>query len=505
MKDFLLQGLPVVTSDEMVRLEKLAYAEGADEEKFMENAGSGVAEVAEHFSLAYKLKREIYLLVGKGNKGGDAFTAGVKLLKRGFSVIAYHLFPLSECSPLCQKKGKRFKNGGGLIVHVKTKKELQFHQNTLIIDGLLGTGFHGKAEGLFAMTIEVANRSGLPILSIDIPSGVNGNTGEVGSTAIHATETISLGLPKIGFFIKDGWDYAGKLVHVDFGLDPSIIAHAKVEAYLIDHARLAEALPPIKRTRHKYQTGYLLAIAGSPGMSGAALMASWAAFRAGAGIVRLFYPSGMELGDAPLELLKDGWDLKNDAKILLESKRAKAFIVGPGMGRSKETKAALEKLLREIPLPCVMDADALFFLAENPQLQLPVHTIITPHKEEMQRILGKIPLTHEACQHYVDKKKVTLVLKGAPTFVFHPHTKPLIIPFGDPGMATAGTGDVLTGIIGGLLAQGLEMRMAACVGVALHGLAGELCAAKKSSSGMMATDLIKVLPEVFRTLLKKEK
>lgn len=503
MKDFLLQGLPVITADEMVRIEKLAYEAGASDEKFMEKAGSGVAEIAEDFALSHKLKREVYLLVGKGNKGGDAFTAGAKLLENGFSVIAYHLFPLSECSPLCQKQAKRFKKDGGLIVQIKSEKELHFHSNTLIIDGLLGTGFHGIVEGVIAEVIEAANHSGVPILSIDIPSGVNGSTGEVQTMAIHATKTISLGLPKTGFFIKDGWDYVGKLVHVDFGLDPALAAQAKIEGYLIDQDRLREALPAIKRTRHKYQAGYVLAIAGSPGMSGAALMAAWSAYRAGAGIVRLFYPTGMETYGAPLELLKESWDLKNDEKILLESKRAKAFLIGPGMGRSKEVGAALAKLLQEISLPCVMDADALFFLAENPHLQLPSQTIITPHREEMQRILGKVALSHEACQDYVNKKKVTLVLKGSPTVVFYPQAKPLIIPLGDPGMATAGTGDVLTGIIGALLAQGLEPHMAACVGPALHGLAGEQCAAKKTSYGMMATDLIDELPSVFRSLFNR--
>lgn len=499
---FLLQGLPVVTSEEMVRIEKLAYAEGEREDAFMENAGKGIAEAAADFAQEQKCKHELYLLIGKGNKGGDAFTAGAYLLEKGFSVIAYHLFPMSECSPLCQNRAKQFKNAGGLMIRVESEKDFQFQEGAFILDGLLGTGFHGKAEGLFAAAIEAANRSKLPILAIDIPSGVNGNTGEVESVAIHAARTFYLGLPKWGFFLKEGWNYVGKLVRVEFGLSSKFVEQCNPQAYLINEQQLSAALPPIKRTRHKYEAGYVICAAGSHGMSGAAIMAAWAALRTGAGIVRLFYPQGMELSGAPLELLKEEWDLKNDEKILLEAKRAKAFVIGPGMGRSKQTEAAIKKLLKEIQLPCVMDADALYFLAENPEMQLPAKTILTPHKEEMKRILGGSEPSIENCQKYVDKKKVTLVLKGAPTYVLYPKTKPLIVPLGDPGMATAGSGDVLTGMLGALLAQGLDTRTAASLGVALHGLAGEFAADKKNSRGMMATDLIKALPGVFKSLKK---
>ncbi|HSX12702.1 MAG TPA: NAD(P)H-hydrate dehydratase [Rhabdochlamydiaceae bacterium] len=500
--NFILQGKPVVTAEEMVRIEKLAYAAGADETEFMKNAGHAVAKAVEAYSLSHKIKHEIYLLLGKGNKAGDAFTAGAELLKDGYAVIAYHLYPLNDCSPLCQKQGKKFKQEGGIIQQIKSEKELLFNSGGIIIDGLLGTGFHGKAEGLEAAVIDAANRSAIPILAIDIPSGLNGSTGEVGSVAIRATQTLSLGLPKLGFFIRDGWNYVGKLASLDFGLASSFIEQAQADYYLINDERLSKALPIMKRTRHKYEAGYVIAVAGSSGMSGAALMACFAALRSGAGIVRLFYPSGMELSGAPLELLKEAWDLKNDQKILTESKRAKALMIGPGMGRSPETKTAIERLLKEIPLPCVMDADALYFLAENPALSLPAHTVLTPHKQEMQRLLGHIELSHATCQHYVEKKKVTLVLKGAPTFVFHPQVKPLIIPHGDPGMATAGTGDVLTGMIGAFLAQGLDTRTAACLSVALHGLAGEQIASRKGSQGMIATDLIQALPSVFQSLKK---
>jgi NAD(P)H-hydrate epimerase len=489
---FVLQGKPVVTVEEMARLEKLAYDAGIKEIAFMEQAGRGVAQAVIHYVQVYKLKKVVVLLLGKGNKAGDGFTAALELLKEGFQVAAYALYPQEEWSPLCQEQGKKFGAAA-------SAKELHFQGASVIIDALLGTGFHGKAEGEMAACIEAANRSGLPIFSIDLPSGLNGSTGEAQSVAIRATQTVAVGLPKVGLFIQDGWNMAGKVALVDFGLS----AKARASYYLLDDGQIPKALPAIKRTRHKYEAGYLLAVAGSPGMSGAALLACFAALRTGAGIVRLFHPEGMELDGAPLELLKEEWDLENNAQIVQESKRAKALLIGPGMGRSKKSHQAVVHLLQTLSLPCVVDADALFVLAEDPAMRLPPHTVLTPHKQEMARLLGSLPLTHEACQRYAEEKEVTLVLKGAPTFIFHPQEKPLIIPQGDPGMATAGMGDVLTGMIGSFLAQGCDARTAACLGAACHGLAGELVAAHKGSQGMIATDLIQELPCLFQFLRKR--
>lgn len=486
-----MDGLIVVTADEMKRLEKLAIDAGSDEQSFMENAGAGIAKAIEEF-----YPSEVTLLIGKGNKGGDAFTAGALLLKKGFPVKAYHLFPLEECSPLCQKMGKSFIDAGGKILPYT--KDVVFEKE-LIIDGLLGTGFHGGVEGIFADAINAANRSGLPIFAIDVPSGLNGSTGEVVTVAIQAHTTISLGLPKFGFFVGKGWNHIGNLVFVDFGLPQTFHKDAHAMAHLISEEKASKSLPKINRDRHKYQTGYALCVAGSPGMPGAALMACQAALKAGAGIVRLFYPKGMqdELVAAPYELIREGWDLVDDGRIAEESKRAKALMIGPGMGRSEVAEKAIGKLLSTTHLPCVIDADALFFLSK--MKKLPEKTIITPHHQEMERILGSSP-TFEKCQAFVDEKRVTLLLKGGPTVIFHPKTIPLIIHHGDPGMAKAGAGDVLTGIIGAFVAQGLEMRDSAALGALLHAIAGEIASETETPYCVVATDLITFLPEAIQAL-----
>jgi NAD(P)H-hydrate epimerase len=494
----------VVTATEMARIEKLAYAAGASDLGFMENAGKGIAEKTEQFVSEHALEKRVTLLVGKGNNGGDAFAAGKHLVSRGFSVTALLTYPLDHCSPLCQKQCEEFKRAGGTI---QSNKTLQ----GVILDGLTGTGFHGKAEGELLDAIELANSSKLPILAIDIPSGLNGDTGEVGSKAIHATVTLALGLPKIGFFIEKGWGHLGELELVDFGMDEKFIQEAKADASLINDEQAAELLPPIRRSRHKYEAGYIVAVAGSQGFSGAAFLSTLAALRSGAGIVRLFHAYGMEaeLAGAPLEIVKEELSpchCDGVFRIVQEGKRAKCFMIGPGMGRGKCSNKLLKALLPRIEIPSVFDADALFHLAENPSWEIPANSILTPHKKEMERLLGltnpeETRALHILCREYADKKQTTIVLKGGPTFIFHPKQAPLISLHGDPGMATAGTGDVLTGILAALLAQGLSPLNAAILATTLHGLSGELAAHDKTPYSLIAHDLIDSLPDAFKLLL----
>jgi NAD(P)H-hydrate epimerase len=358
------------------------------------------------------------------------------------------------------------------------------------------------------VAIEAANRSGLPILAVDIPSGLNGTTGEVETVAIKATETIFLGLPKSGFFLKEGWDHVGALRYASFGLGEKYIAQARAAAFLLNEEALPRCLPPLKRTRHKYQAGYVLAVAGSPRMPGAALLASYAALRSGAGMVRLLHPRGMEaeLSGAPFELIRQGWNGREMRTVTCEALKAKAMLVGPGIGRTRQAKRILQRLLEKITLPMVIDADALFFLAQHPGWKLPKGSVLTPHRGEMDLLLGRDlnqenQTYQELCQAYVEEKKVTLVLKGAPTFIYHPGADPLIITRGDPGMATAGSGDVLTGMIAAMMAQGLDARSAAALAVYLHGISGEIASDLLTSYCMIASDLIDSLPEAFALLI----
>ncbi|MCB1109154.1 MAG: NAD(P)H-hydrate dehydratase, partial [Chlamydiia bacterium] len=426
-----------------------------------------------------------------GNNGGDAFVAGRYLLKRQYEVAAITLFEKADVSSLSSEHWEAFLKAGGTPTgHVPDQG--------VLLDGLLGTGFTGAVKEPIASLIEKANRSKLPILAIDIPSGLNGNDGTVSGPVIQADLTLYLGLPKAGFFLGSGMDYIGKLLRCDFGLDAKWVKEAKGIGCLVNESVLPALLPPIKPSRHKYEAGYILAVAGSPGMMGAAHMACMAAYRTGAGIIRLF----QEESAGPEEIVHSKWD---EELFVTEQKRAKALIIGPGMGRAKNVQEQMVFLLKHLERPAVIDADGLFFLAHEKAFVFKTPVILTPHRREMMGLLGHSysdPLALiDACQQYAETKQATVVLKGAPTFVFHPGKPALIMPRGGPGLAKAGTGDVLTGIIAAYLAQGLAPREAAILGSWMHALAGEQVVSSKTDYGLIATDLIEVIPEVLAGLI----
>jgi len=432
----------------------------------------------------------ILLLVGKGNKGADAFAAGASLLERGFLVTAARILEEKEFSPLCQQYAHKFREAGGSVVPFS--QEL-FADAILVVDGLLGTGFKGAPSDLFAQAIICANHSALPIVAIDIPSGLNGTTGEVATVAIKASVTCYVACAKLGFFIGSGWNHVGELVEIPLSIDLSSI---KEEALLAGSCSIH--LPPPVRNRHKYERGYLLALAGSCGMSGAAHLTTLSALRSGSGIVRLFHEPELAPFFPFPELLTEGWNLE---RILEEAKRATALLIGPGMGRSQTACALLKALLPRCSLPMVIDGDALFFLGEHPEWKIPQGSILTPHHGEAKRLFQASNATDQKllqmAQVYVDHKEQILLLKGAPSFLFAKGIKPLVLMRGDPGMATAGSGDILTGVIGSLLSQGVTSYDAALFGATLHGIAGEDAARRISSYNVIASDLIDSLPYAF--------
>lgn len=496
--------MKVVSAKAMAELEAKAYQQGFAEIDFMENAGKGIARLTQEFIQNHQLDNQIWLLCGKGNNGGDAFVAGCHLLDQGCRVTAIQLEGLDQCSPLCRQNGRRFLDKNGKIIR---QFDSLGHQG-MILDGLFGTGFKGKVRPPYDSLIQAANQSGLPILAIDIPSGLDGTTGKVEGSVIQAAQTIFLGLPKTGFFLENGWNATGSLQGVDFGLPSTIIEEVGADFELMTSNQISSLLPPIQRNRHKYQAGYVMGLAGSPTMPGAALLSSLAAFRGGSGMVRLLYPQGMEneLSSSPYELIKIPYAHDEIDQISQLMEKAASAFIGPGLGRSHPIMHLLEVLLPQLKIPCVIDADALTLFANQPY-PLPPHAIFTPHMGEMQTLLkSSVHLILNAdllgtCQRYSEEHHVTLILKGAPTFIFHPQTPIFVNPTGDPGMATAGSGDVLTGLIASLLSQGLNCHQAALLGVYLHGLAGE-CAARhqQTSRGIMATDLVNSFAEAYKIL-----
>lgn len=495
--------MKVVTPHQMAFLETQAYRDGLSEADFMEEAGSGVALVVHDYAEKYDLDRHVILLCGKGNNAGDAYVAGAHLMLLDYEVTAYALFPIDDSSPLCRQNYYRFINEGGTVKEITDASEIVFPSPGIIVDGIFGTGFRGEIDPKIAEVIKRANNSQLPIIAVDIPSGLNGETGIVEDEAIVATTTAFLGLPKTGFFLRNGWNYVGKLASVDFGLPQEYIDRCEVDMMMMTSALMQPVMPKLVRNRNKYQAGHVIGLAGSPNYPGAAILSSFAAYRAGAGIVHLLHPDGMQnqLLSSPYELIKVPYNTQDINVILSLMNKANATFIGPGLGLDKEVKTLVKKVLAGLKGPVVIDADALTIIGEE-KLSIPSQAVLTPHIGELKRLLQipEIIMTLDflwRCRDYAAVNDTVLVIKGGPSFVLKANEPILVNPYGDPGMATAGSGDVLTGVIAALLAQGMAPHLAAALGVYLHGVAGEFAAAEQTSYCMMASDIINCLPDAF--------
>jgi NAD(P)H-hydrate epimerase len=517
--------MKIVTAAEMKRIEERAYADkGADlAASFMEEAGRQIARRVQRYledAGGRPQRRRIYLLCGKGNNAGDALVAGRYLLSAGYGVHALCLHAATEVSPLCGKNLELFRTAGGEISLVAGGTISSFTHPGLILDGILGSGFNGTAPlpPAYSRLIAQANASGLPIIAIDLPSGLK----EAAETSpllpyrpdevIFAALTLSLGLPKNRFFYHQAWDAVGRLEVLDFGLEKKYLAEAVSDLELIDASLVAPLLPKLRPTRHKYEAGMLAVCAGtSAGMAGSGIMACTAALRSGCGLVQWFHPAtrANEREGKPLEVIvraTKGLSFSAEHKALLQ--RSQACLVGPGIGLTAASRKLLAQVLASSKAAMVLDADALTLYGEKP-FSLPKDTILTPHRGELQRLLRRnekpdlSPSFLQSLQQWVDTRGVTLILKGMPTYILHPGTKIHCSAQGNPGMATAGSGDVLAGIVAALRAQGLGPHEAALLGVYLHGRAGDLAAERGSPYSLIATDIIAELGRVFLALLKR--
>lgn len=499
--------IKVVTPDEMSRIEKIAIGSGCQEADFMENAGKGIAAAIFNSIKTHPNPPHCFVFIGKGNNGGDAFTAAFYLQAAGIIVHVIALYQIKECSVLCQNHWKRYADSGGVIRSLVDLHDDELSGGTIIVDGMVGTGFNGKPHGMLLEGIQKINRSSALVFAVDIPSGLCGSSGCIQAEAVKADYTLFLELPKLGFFMGKGWEVVGKCIQIGFGMPHQFIIQAQASALLVSEEAMVCLLPPIKKTRHKYEAGYVLAFAGSQSMLGAAMLSCMAALHAGSGIVRLYSDIGAEACFGAFEVIKQSFNLES---IRHELNRASSFLIGPGIGRCRQAEERVGTLLKEMSRPCVIDADALFFLAEHPEWILPSDAVLTPHQGEMRKLLGiEEPADYDTkwwaeCISYAKKRGTVLVVKGAPTVVFSSSEIPVIIPFGDPGMATAGSGDVLTGIIAALLSQKVPSLESAVLGVYLHAKAGEAAAKDQTSYSMVASDIIEHLPDAFKTLLERD-
>ena len=480
----------------------------------MENAGLRVVEEIER-TWGPVSGKTVTVAAGKGNNGGDGLVVARHLHERSARVEVFLLAPPEQLTGETRANLERHQKISGQV-RVVTEERLgdlnrALSQSDLIVDAIFGTGLSSPVEGLAARVIAAINGTGKPVVAVDLPSGIHTDTGQVMGCAVKATVTVTFALPKRGLLLHPGSDYTGRLQIAEIGIPSALIRQLSSAVQWMTAAEVSEGLIRRPLSAHKGTFGHVLVIAGSVGKGGAAAMTSLSALRVGAGLVTLALPSGLEgtLRERPLEIMTLPLPQTADQSLgpgaiepLLKFAQDKSVAaIGPGLSTHPETALVVHGLITKLAIPMVIDADGLNVLVGHLDLlkktRAPI--VMTPHPGEMARLIGTS--THAVqtdrlgvAADFVKRHPVTLVLKGARTIIADRSGVLTINSTGNPGMATAGTGDVLTGMIAGLIAQGYPPDQAARLGVYLHGLAGDLAAAEVGEIGFIAGDLIQRIP-----------
>ncbi len=509
--------MKIVTAKQMKRIDRRAIREfGIPGVALMENAASGVMNEMERFFDGLAGTR-VAVLCGKGNNGGDGLALARRLRSRGVPVRVALLSPAAAVSGEAKVNLSALQRTDVELIPNASARSLDelISWSDIVVDALLGVGLSSPLKGSYAAAVEKMNSSGRPIVSIDIPTGIDADTGGVLGNAVRADLTVTMALLKRGLVLSAGAAHAGVVRVVDIGIPAEAVEKENVTLTLLDRASAWGLLHPRDRDSHKGDFGHLMVIAGSLGKAGAAVMAAKGALRTGAGLVTVATPNSVvpivqqalfEAMCIPAAESIDGTlGVGAETELLRAGAKMTACAIGPGLSTHPETVTAVRNLVPRLPVPLVIDADGLNALAGSLDIlkKAAGPVIMTPHPGEMARLLG-IPASQVqqdrigAASGFARRYNVTLVLKGAGTVVASPRGPVFINSSGNPGMATGGTGDVLTGMIGSLLAQGYPAEQAACLGVYLHGVAGDLAAEEKGEQGMIAGDLIERIPDAIK-------
>ncbi len=515
----------ITTSHEMRELDRRASEEyGIPSLVLMENAGLRLFEEAKRLLDDKSRGKRVLVFAGKGNNGGDGFVAARHLMNSGAEVKVFLLARPEDIKGDARINLNILQKSGGRIYSLTEEKDLQRADISLlyadlVIDAIFGTGFQGKATGISSLTIQMINASGKKVIAADLPSGLEANTGKVHGPCVKATSTVTFGLPKIGLFLEPGAGYTGKVFVGDISFPKQLTEESNLKRSLITRKWCEERLPRRLRDTHKGNYGKVVIIGGSQGMTGAAVLAARGALRAGAGLVYLGLPASLQalaemkatevitfgLPETPeATLSKDAYE-----RIVELVPGSSVIAVGPGMGRHSDSIPLLRKVISNTRVPVVVDADGLNALAEDMDMldSIRVPLILTPHPGEMARLTkmessdvqkNRLKVVEEASRHW----GAVVVLKGARTLVASPAGQTFINVTGNPGMATGGTGDVLTGVIAAFIGQGLVPLEAAALAAYIHGAAGDYVSLEKGERGLTAEDLVEHLPFVLRALEK---
>ena len=507
---------PLLRPEEMARADRATIEAGTPVDVLMDRAGRAVARAAIRMAGGRNGRRAL-VVCGKGNNGGDGFVAARRLAREGLGVTCLVTFDATEANGAPAHHLRLLREAG--VVPRPFSPTVIEESFDVVVDAIFGTGFSGTPKGAAAEAIKALD--GLPnVVAVDIPSGVDGLTGSVEGGAIHAAITIALAAQKLGTVLLPGASFAGAVEVADIGIDVRDWKHGDADATggragpyveMVEERDVAASLTPRPLGAHKRSSGSVAVLAGSSDMRGAALLTSLGALRMGAGYATLGSTADVQAAAASArpELLcrtvtdsdvlgKDAFDRFADV-----IERADVLAVGPGMGTGDEQSALVERILAEVPFPVVLDADAINVLVGNGAAlaERLGASVITPHPTELARLLGssteevtadRVGAAAEAGRRFPNS---AVVLKGFRTIVaFGRGAAALVIPTGGPELATAGTGDVLTGALATILAGGLPRGAAGAVAAYVHGLAGSIAAEDKGTHGVLAVDVAEALP-----------
>jgi NAD(P)H-hydrate epimerase len=486
-----LPGLEALyTADEM-RAAEAAYAGRTIE--LMERAGRRVAEEALG---RFPDARRVAVWCGTGANGGDGFVVARELARARKDVVVRLLGAESKVTGDAAVNLARAKRDGVAFVDEPGPADL-------VVDALFGTGFTGAPRPEAARAIEEMNAAEVPIVSVDLPSGVDASTGAVAGPAVQAAVTVTFHAPKVGHAVAPGRFHAGRLAVADIGLADAPTRARRATAAILD------AVPRRGERDNKYSAGFVLVVGGSEGLTGAPSLASQAALRAGAGIVTACVPASLNvvLEQRLLEVMtrpcpdEDGKMTPEAADaILAMAERADAVALGPGLGRTDGTIALVGRLLERLEKPVVLDADGLWALTGHLDwvFARDAPTVLTPHAGELARLLARSSVwvtanRLTAAETGADDVGAVVILKGVDTIVARPGRGPIVVDLGNPGLATAGSGDVLTGVVAAFLAKGMDADAAAAAASAACGVASHLAAERHGVAGMIASDVVEAL------------
>ncbi|MDD3320997.1 MAG: NAD(P)H-hydrate dehydratase [Paludibacter sp.] len=454
--------------------------------------------------------KPVCILAGPGNNGGDALALARKLLKSGYKV-SISLLHSGKTSTDCEiNRLQLISEFPTALIEWNDKfVSPNISKDTIILDGLFGSGLSRPIEGIYAEAIKWINQIDNQVVSIDIPSGLQGEINQFteNSIVVKANVTLSLQFPKLAYLFVENEKYVGQWEILDIGILSEAIEVTHSNLYFLEKEDISKLLKVRSKFSHKGTFGHALIFSGCKGMAGASVLSSSAGLKAGAGLVTIHGPECNRLivQTANPEIIFQSDKIIDFITSVENLDKYNAIAIGPGIGMHEETATLQRNLLKEINKPCVIDADALNIIAQKKSLLdlIPENSILTPHPKEFERIFGKSNSSYERmikAQEAAQKYKVIIVLKGAFTLIAMPDAILYFNSTGNSGMATAGSGDVLTGILVGLLAQGYLPVDAAKIGVYLHGLAGDLALKKESPESLIAGDIIKNIGKAFKSL-----